>query len=322
MKRSKIILAGIWCINIFVIVALAYSVMNSLLLYEPDDYIGQLAPPEERIQNNNTPIKEPWEMYVKIMKQVGNPLEKIESVDVKPESVLIGKVKVIGAAPSLKDPRDSFAILYLLIPGIPANMKETVVFLNEQIKRRDGTLVSELADWVLKEVYKDHVVFANDKREVNLPVVDLERPTSFVSTSSPPSRYPSTFDPKNFKSRLLKYASNERRKTWLIDRREIEWLAQNQENILANDVSISPYRGGGIKINSVRPGSVVEYHGFRAGDVIKRINGIPVNSLSELRSVAERLRRLQPSSINVVVNRAGRLINFYFRPQRGRSYRR
>lgn len=65
------------------------------------------------------------------------------------------------------------------------------------------------------------------------------------------------------------------------------YIAENYLEILSTEVRQRPYRNPrtgsweGIEILSVAPGSVAAKHGAKTGDVVKSINGNPVNSTQE-----------------------------------------
>jgi S1-C subfamily serine protease len=50
---------------------------------------------------------------------------------------------------------------------------------------------------------------------------------------------------------------------------------------LAEQVTIEPATGGGYRLTSLRPGSILEMLGLRAGDVVLRMDGRPINSLED-----------------------------------------
>lgn len=67
---------------------------------------------------------------------------------------------------------------------------------------------------------------------------------------------------------------------------DMERINENYLDILSTDVRTRTYRNpgggpGGIQILEVVPGSVAAQHGAKTGDVIKSINGTPVNSTQE-----------------------------------------
>ena len=51
---------------------------------------------------------------------------------------------------------------------------------------------------------------------------------------------------------------------------------------LAEQVTIEPVAGGGYRLTSLRPGSILEMLGLRAGDVVLRVDGRPINTLEDV----------------------------------------
>jgi len=67
-----------------------------------------------------------------------------------------------------------------------------------------------------------------------------------------------------------------------------------------------PNAGGGFLVREIQPGSIYEKLGVRAGDVIRSINGQPINNMEEVMKVYQQLGGVQQASdITVEVTRAG-----------------
>lgn len=68
---------------------------------------------------------------------------------------------------------------------------------------------------------------------------------------------------------------------------DAKYIADNFSGIFAREISTAQHRDpntgkyDGVEIKSVAPGSMAESHGAQSGDVIKSINGHPVNSVQE-----------------------------------------
>ncbi|MEO0653123.1 MAG: PDZ domain-containing protein, partial [Planctomycetota bacterium] len=84
---------------------------------------------------------------------------------------------------------------------------------------------------------------------------------------------------------------------------------ENYLDILSTDVRTRAYRengkAAGIQIQSVAPGSLAAQHGAKSGDVIKSINGNPVNSTQEAISYVKN-NQGQYSTWEVVVWNSGK----------------
>lgn len=71
-----------------------------------------------------------------------------------------------------------------------------------------------------------------------------------------------------------------------VGREDMDTINENYLDILSTEVRTRTYResgggSGGIQILEVVPGSLAAQHGAKTGDVIKSINGTPVNSTQE-----------------------------------------
>jgi hypothetical protein len=68
---------------------------------------------------------------------------------------------------------------------------------------------------------------------------------------------------------------------------DLKLASDNYLDILSNDVRLGQHRDpktgryDGVEISDVKPGSFAERHGAQSGDVVKSINGHPVNSTQE-----------------------------------------
>ncbi len=68
---------------------------------------------------------------------------------------------------------------------------------------------------------------------------------------------------------------------------DLKIASDNYLDILSNDVRLGQHRDpktgryDGVEISDVKPGSFAERHGAQSGDVVKSINGHPVNSTQE-----------------------------------------
>lgn len=97
--------------------------------------------------------------------------------------------------------------------------------------------------------------------------------------------------------------------------RKEEPVAVEREQVLAHlqrpevlrQASIVPNASGGFLVRSMKPGSVYETLGLRTGDVIRGVNGEPINSLSDALKLYARLRSGNAAGpVTVEVSRAGR----------------
>lgn len=97
-------------------------------------------------------------------------------------------------------------------------------------------------------------------------------------------------------------------------------ISENWSHILSNEIRSSRYRDprtgryAGIRIDTIKPGSIVTSHGIQAGDVVKSINGEPVSSTQEAISYVK-TNVDTTSTWVVVVERQGRDITLTYNYQ-------
>jgi S1-C subfamily serine protease len=85
-------------------------------------------------------------------------------------------------------------------------------------------------------------------------------------------------------------------------------LQQMQRPDILTQALIVPNSGGGFLVREVQPGSVYEKLGVRVGDVIRSVNGQPINSMDDVMKVYQQLGGLhRAGNVNLEVARAGRI---------------
>lgn len=120
--------------------------------------------------------------------------------------------------------------------------------------------------------------------------------------------------PQNFKSQLL--ASAEMRQVWGLDPDEIAWLDANAELILTRDLQLKPHSSGGLKIDRVEPGSFPANRGLQAGDIVRDLNGTPVNAVKDLWAFLGSAALRKSGALRVTLEREGKPFLLEFRPLR------
>ncbi|MEW6330106.1 MAG: type II secretion system protein N [Pseudomonadota bacterium] len=86
--------------------------------------------------------------------------------------------------------------------------------------------------------------------------------------------------------------------------------AQMRTPDFLKQATLVPSSGGGFLVRQIQPGSLYEKLGMRAGDVIKSVNGQPINSAED----AIRLYQQMPSisSVQMEITRGGRSESLYY----------
>ena len=119
------------------------------------------------------------------------------------------------------------------------------------------------------------------------------------------------YNSRSYKTRLLASAAN--RHVWGVDSNEVDWAKANLQKILNQDFQVTPHGSGGLKITSVRAGSIGSARGIVAGDIVKSINGRPLKSMADLKTLMTGSRG-RSSNLSLTLERAGKSMVIEYRP--------
>ena len=117
---------------------------------------------------------------------------------------------------------------------------------------------------------------------------------------------------EGYKSRLL--ASADSRQVWGMDQDEIEWASQNAEQIMDRDFQVAPYAGGGLRIENVNAGTIGAARGLMAGDVLREVNGQPLNNIADVRQLMSSQAMKKQTGLRLTIERAGKPVVIEYRP--------
>lgn len=87
----------------------------------------------------------------------------------------------------------------------------------------------------------------------------------------------------------------------VLDRKTVKGLLQRPDFL--SQALIIPNAGGGFRVGQVQPGSLYERLGLRVGDVIRSVNGQPINNMDEVMRLYQQFGSVR--EVNVEVLRAG-----------------
>jgi hypothetical protein len=189
-----------------------------------------------------------------------------------------------------------------------AGHSDTIARMGEPILR-NGKPAPEFAGWLLSDLGKDFAVFTNREGERFALEIESLLPSDRDGDPHPPSRLGEAYRSESYRSRLLAFTDN--REIWGIDENELDWAAQNLRQFLDRDIQISPSAGGGLRIDSLSPGSMPAARGVKLGDVLREVNGRPLSSLSELQAI---LSNPPKSGLQLTLERAGKSLVIEYRP--------
>jgi general secretion pathway protein C len=81
---------------------------------------------------------------------------------------------------------------------------------------------------------------------------------------------------------------------------------QMQKPEFLSQALMVPNAGGGFLVREIQPGSVYEKLGVRPGDVIRSVNGQPINNMDEVMKLYQQLGANQISNVAIEITRGGR----------------
>lgn len=240
-----------------------------------------------------------------------NPVENTkESGPV--DKIIVFKAQLKGTLPPEKGDGPGAAFLKSLAKNV-----ELVAFIGEPILF-EGKEYDEYRGWKLSKVWKDKALFLGPNNlSQELTIEAAAGPAGPASTSragggAKGARAGQAYQGDQFKSRLL--ASAESRQVWGMDPEEIDWASQNADRIMDSDFQVSPNASGGVRIEGVTPGSIGAARGMLAGDVIRDVNGQPLNSIADVRTLMSNPSFKSQQGLRLTVERAGKPVVLEYRP--------
>lgn len=247
------------------------------------------------------------------LKSLPNPVEKRLTNVTGPTETLF-KATLKGTLPSEKDPRQGVAF----IRSTGRNV-DLVAFVGEEILH-EGKAFDEFRGWALSTVAKDRALFVSrsgQKAEITIDQTITAPPGGATPAAGAPgakavSKIGAAYVSDTYKSRLLAQADT--RQVWGMDQDEIAWAAANAEQIMDRDFQVAPYAGGGLRIESVTPGSIGAARGMLAGDVLREVNGQPLNNIADVRTLMNNPAFQQQTGLRLTIERAGKPVVLEYRP--------
>ena len=247
-----------------------------------------------------------------VMKTLPNPLERKTPGSTSPDAPTFLAI-LKGTLPSEKDPKRGIAFLKSKSRNV-----EMVAYVGEDIREGDKPY-EEFRGWKLVEVGKNQAVFSNGAKKETL-TLDLSAasppggpaPTGGSGPGAKVSRIGAAYTSTQFKSQLLSQTEN--RNVWGLDPEEIEWAMQNQDTIMDQAFQVSPSAAGGIKIDSMQAGSIGAARGLIQGDIIKEVNGQPLNSVADVKTLMTGPAMRAQTGMRITLERAGKPVVVEYRP--------
>jgi hypothetical protein len=246
------------------------------------------------------------------LKTLVNPVEK-RQIQVSQSSSDF-KATLKGTLPSEKDPSRGVAFI-----KSQSRNQELVAYVGDEILH-EGKPFDEFRGWTLASVTKDRAIFTSksgQKAELVIDQAFAAPPASGAPAPGPVGRAGAqrtgqAYTADGYKSRLL--ASADSRQVWGMDQDEIDWASQNVEQIMDRDFQVAPYAGGGLRIENVNSGTIGAARGLMAGDVIREVNGQPLNSIADVRQLMNSGAMQKQTGLRLTIERTGKPVVIEYRP--------
>lgn len=312
MNDAKLLNRLLWAVNLLLgagILVFSFQYLlrasdNSILKDLPKDDDRPTGPIKVRDEGDGA------------LRSLPNPVEKVK-VGVEAPKVSQFKAALKGTLPSDKEPKRGVAFIKSLTRNA-----ELVCYIDEEILQ-EGKPFEEFRGWTLQSVGKDRAVFVTKqglREELTIDQTIAAAPGGAAGGPAMPgpgagakaSRIGTAYTAETFKSRLL--ASADTRQVWGLDQDEIEWAGQNMEAILDRDFQVSPYAGGGLRLEGVTAGSIGAARGLIAGDVLREVNGQPLNNIADVRTLMNNPTMKSQTGLRLTIERAGKPIVVEYRP--------
>ncbi|MGH7150373.1 MAG: PDZ domain-containing protein [Planctomycetota bacterium] len=179
----------------------------------------------------------------------------------------------------------------------------------------------------VKAIHQDRVVFQRTgekdeevvvrENEISAELVhgvlgDGGGPTTGLPTSAPASR-PAIKAPRDWPATTTEEKPNK----WKISASDVEEVtARANEIVGTGEITVTPhYRRGessasGLRIGSIKPGSILDTKGLKPGDIVRSINGTPVRSKEQVIEYIQAHPDLR--SFTIEIERLGRPLTLQY----------
>ena len=167
------------------------------------------------------------------------------------------------------------------------------------------------------EIYRNRVILKREGKEEILMVFEEDKIAklagqepvqSLPSGQSPPGPAPPGVNgPEGGSARGAPTKVGENQ--WAFSKDDVNSAINNANEILSQ-INIAPYfeegAARGYKVENIQEGSLINQAGFKSGDIVKRVNGMPIETPDQLIQAYQKLK--DTTNIQVEVERDGRTI--------------
>jgi general secretion pathway protein C len=182
--------------------------------------------------------------------------------------------------------------LNLVLTGVIAapNGGYALISVNGQEQEPFVTGQTVTAGAVLHAVYPDRVVI---QRNGTLESLLLEG--AGQSPPAPQTAAAAAYTPAAAAGNVVRQTSNNH---YTVQREQL--AAQMRTPDFLRQATMTPASGGGFQVQQLQPGSLYEKLGLRTGDVIKAVNGQPINSAEDAIRLYQEMNNVASAQIEVM----------------------
>jgi general secretion pathway protein C len=153
---------------------------------------------------------------------------------------------------------------------------------------------------VLQAVYPDRAVIQRNNVLESLMLESMEK--SQTAQSAPP---PLAYNAPAAPGAIVQVLAANRYK---VERDQL--TAQMRTPDFLRQATMRPFAGGGFLVSQIQPGSLYEKLGLRAGDVIKGVNGQPINTAEDAMRLYQQMATLAGAQMEIM--RGGKSEYIYY----------
>jgi general secretion pathway protein C len=192
--------------------------------------------------------------------------------------------------------------LNLVLTGViaSANGGYALISANGQPQEPFGVGQTVTGDAVLQAVYPDRVVIQRNGVLESLLLEGAEK-TPMEHLAPPVTGYRPPAAPDNI---IQETGMNH----YTVEREQL--AAQMRTPDFLRQATIIPSKSGGFQVQQLQAGSLYEKLGLRAGDVIKAVNGQPVNSAEDAMRLYQQIPNI--GAVQLEITRGGKPENLYY----------
>jgi general secretion pathway protein C len=193
--------------------------------------------------------------------------------------------------------------LNLVLTGVIAasNGGYALISVNDQPQEPFTVGQSVTSGAVLQAVYPDRVVIQRNGVMESLLLVGADKSAPISSDLWQP---PVSAQPSAESSAVRETGSNH----YIVERDHL--AAQMRTPDFLRQATMVPSSSGGFQVRQMQPGSLYEKLGLRSGDIVKSVNGQPLNSVEDAMKLYQQMANLNAAQVEI--SRGGKSEYLYF----------